>query len=127
MGTETLLHLGDGLGQKANFQFDHAMSHRRIMGEMAPLTTFSAIPYFIDPLVNEAAWHMDHQQAHNDFTVTIPVWFGWEVAGTIAPPQNVIDTNLDTPEKKTWWLFANHQTHFTAESVLSTESVFPFW
>ena len=127
MGTETLLHLGDGLGQRANFQFDHAMSHRTIWGHMAPLTGYSALPYFLDPLNNIPPWHREHQQAHDDFLSALPAAYGWEIFAMQAPQPNLIDTNLDKPEQRTWWLFVNHQAHYVAETTLSGTSTYQFW
>lgn len=127
MATETLLHLGDGLGQKENFQFDHAMSHRNILGAMAPLYHWSAVPYWVDPQLTIGPWYRDHQQAHNDFVGELPPAFGWTTFGFIGTHQNLIDTKISNPDQRSFWLFANHIEHFIGENVLPWELTFPFW
>jgi hypothetical protein len=92
----------------------------------AGLTRFSAIPYLIDPQLNIGIWHLDHGQAHDDFTLALPGGFGF-TGGIINPTIDFVDMNFDNPDQLTWWTFANHQQHLIAQSVLPQELVFPFF
>lgn len=136
----SLLHLppspdpkGPGFGIKRPFQdetfaFEHSMSHRRLLGSMAPLPRFSTIPYVLNPGTNLGDWHQDHQQAHNDFTVTLPGWFGFPVTTFIHPGYDLQDTDLRNRNVRTWWTFQNEYTHRIAENIQNSELwIFPFW
>lgn len=125
MAQTALLHFGSGLGQASAFTFDHVMEHRKLLGGMSPLDRFSVLPYFLDPFANRPDWHMNHQQAHNDGMANLPSWFGETTVG-IPTNKNVIDTNLDIPRKKTWWMHVNKMEHQIASSVLQ-DLVYPFW
>lgn len=118
------------------WQFDHAVAHRELLGAMSlPITSaplsgglarFSAIPYFIDPQTNASFWHLEHGQASNDAAVTLPGYFGG-TTGIINPPTDFVDMNFANAELLSWWAFANHQFHMTAQGVLPAELTFPFW
>lgn len=110
------------------FAFDHAMTHRNGLGVMSPLDRFSAIPYFVDPMQNigtpASMWHLDHQAAHNDALANLPTQFG---ASTIGLRIGGIlrDYNLDNPDQRKWWEFANHQEHFVGGNTISPNIQFP--
>lgn len=148
MAIATLLTEPRGPGQDATFSFEHAMAHRELTGGMAtavevfdPLTGtafilpgttglagFSALPYGpLDPQLHASLWHLDHGQAHSDAQQRLPDFFGFTSFGRMNPAPNFVDFNLQRPGHRTWWTFANHHDHLTAQSVLPQELVFPFW
>ena len=99
------------------------MAHRTLMGALAPLDQFSVVPYSLDPMRNidvpGSDWHLDHQQAHNDFTTAL----------AIKPPQILLDSNLAQQDDQPWWTFANHLEHYEGQSAvqLATVLTFPSW
>jgi hypothetical protein len=116
--------------QEPTFSFEHAMSHRRLLGAMAPLTRFSVIPYGpITPGYNTGDWHLDHEQAHDDFQLTIPGWFGIPTSGIINPVYPLVETDFRNEDQLKWWTFHNFQEHLTGENALNwqEEFTFPFW
>jgi len=126
------------------WEFDHAQAHRELLGAMATLVPditgdeffrgtgglsgFSAIPYFVDPQRNTGAWHLDHGQAHKDFQVTLPRYFGSTTVGFINPTStDFVDMDFEQQEMLAWWTFANYQQHLIAAGVLPQTLTFPFW
>lgn len=110
------------------FDFEHAMAHREVLAVMAPLSNYSAIPYFIEPWPlpfppypdPATDWRLDHQQAHNDFSSAMPGYFLAEHVGFGIPDnQNLLENDLNNEASRTWWTFANHQEHFIASGVIS--------
>lgn len=140
MSIVALLRRPDNPTSLAAFEFEHAMAHRTLYATMGPLHRWSVLPYFLDPShhVDTPAshWHLRHQQAHNDFTSSIPSGYERMDAG-VPTSQILIDSNLDNAESRTWWTFANHTEHFIAnESMLplpntgtrtGLPSSFPWW
>jgi hypothetical protein len=123
------------------FAFQHAMSHRNYLGQMAPLTRFSSIPYWLDPI--QAAdkpssnWNINHTFAHRDFITTLPAAYS---PNAPQPPssglfigEDLRDYNLANDEQRRWWTFANQQEHYNADAVTLPMSAtrpnmtFPFW
>ena len=109
------------------YAFEHQMAHRQYLAIMAPLSRFSALPYFIEPwpfplppLPTFAdAWNLDHQQAHNDFLANLPAFWASSTIGIPRPlNQNLIDSNLNDEANRTWWTFANHQEHYTSDNAI---------
>jgi len=134
MALASLLHMSLEPRAFRTFFFEEAMAHRTQLGAMAPLTRFSALPYFIDPpKVEDGMWRLDHQQAQNDANSTIPTW------GEPAPPypgnlqvsvpttQNLIDVDFNNSAERTFWTFANHHEQFVAVGFLPRQLTFPFW
>lgn len=126
------------------WQFDHAQAHRELLGAMAlavpapvaneffagtgGLTRYSAIPYFIDPQFNTGVWHLDHGQAHSDFQLTLPGFFGSTVTGVINPTStDLVAMDFSQQGLLTWWTFVNHEQHLTATNTLPQQLTFPFW
>lgn len=139
--TATLMVLPDvdNSRWRSVWEFDHAMAHRQYLALMAPLNRFSAIPYFIEPLPAPTPpfprpadlWSLDHQQAHNDYQLSLPsIWGTTEVGFGIPSTQNLIDTDLNAAESRSWWTHANHQQHYIADNAilpLTTPGTYPFW
>lgn len=118
----TLLNIDDPL-----FDFEHAMAHREVLAVMAPLSRYSAIPYFIEPWPQPfppfpapgTDWRQDHQQAHNDLTVALPGFWGADNIGFGIPQsQNLIDNDLNNPGSRPWWTFTNHMEHYVANTSI---------
>jgi hypothetical protein len=139
MARVSLLHMGDGLGQRAAFEFEHAMAHRNALGVMSPLTRFSVIPYLIDPMQHgnrpAGKWSLNHQQAHDDALRYLPSQFGSADRGLYIG-QDLVDSNLDNPRQRTWWIFQNHMEHYIGGSTIipnvpipppAPQWVYPFW
>lgn len=129
MPLATLLVLPDVDNQRWRdvWEFDHAFAHREYYAVMAPLTRFSALPYFIEPLppptppfpTDADDWNLNHQQAHNDFALALPAFYNDSSIGFGIPnSQNLVDSNLNDPETRTWWTFANHQEHYIANNAI---------
>jgi hypothetical protein len=90
------------------------------------LSGFSAVPYMIDPQQNLGPWHLDHNQAHQDFQFTLPGFFGSTVHGRLAT-QDYVDMNFQNQSLMQWWVFANEQQHRIGLSVLPRQLVtFPW-
>lgn len=117
------------------------MAHRNALGVMSPLHRFSVIPYFIDPMVQNdppaGAWHLNHQQAHNDAANHLPEEFGSGILG-IALWANLLDYNLEDPDSRAWWTFTNHLEHYVGSNTILPQSApqppppapqwtYPFW
>lgn len=138
MSRANLLHMGDTPAQQAVFAFEHAMAHRNAFGVMSPLNRFSVLPYFIDPMRKDAPaqkWNLNHQQAHNDALQHLPSEFGSPTVGLFIG-QNLIDTDLNDPRQRQWWIFQNHQEHYIGGNTIlpnvnfpppAPQWVFPFW
>jgi hypothetical protein len=131
MAQSTLLNSSDPW-----FAFEHSMAHRAALGIMAPLDRFSAIPYFVEPDLGDnqpaSMWNLDHQQAHNDALQNLPSAYGATAIG-LAIGQNLVDSNLDDPEQRTWFTFQNFMEHYVGANTIlpapgpETEWTFPFW
>lgn len=110
------------------FSFEHAMAHRNAMGVMSPLTRFSVIPYFIDPVErdvsNASKYQLNHQQAHNDALLHLPTEFGAPTIG-LRFGQNLIDYDLRNPASKKLWAFYNHQEHYVGGNTILPNVQFP--
>lgn len=106
---------------KTAFNFDHAMQHRNNFQVMAPLHQWTVLPYFIDPAQSQetpgSKWHLNHQQAHNDFTSALPSDFQRDAVG-IPTSQILLDSNLGDPGSLAWWTFINHQEHYIASAIV---------
>ena len=159
MARATLLNVFDPW-----FGFEHAMAHRNALAVIGfqpaggtvtnpiparpPLSKFSAIPYFIDPMQNTGRragkWHLNHQQAHDDAFRNLPsqyyfappppgtlgsVTFGLRIGG------NLVDTSFADDRQLKWWEFQNHIEHYVGSTVIAPapapkpapQSIFPFW
>lgn len=120
------------------FTFEHSMAHRNALGVMSPLDRFSAIPYFIDPMIGEPtagdSWNLNHQQAHNDALTHLPSYFGASTAG-LAIGQDLRDTDFNNPGQRKWLEFQNHQEHYVGGNTITPNVpltppfmwVYPFW
>lgn len=124
MTSATLLHYPDDERSRSVFAFEHAMAHRVYYQVMSPLHRWSAMPYFIAPKppISQTArraslWHLDHQQAHNDFNEALPSDWNSDKVG-IPTTQILLDSDLTDPGSLSWWVFANHQEHYTASAIL---------
>jgi hypothetical protein len=97
------------------------MAHRTLYAVMGPLDQFSVLPYLIDPPqhtdVRASKWHLNHQQAHDDFILAVPAGYENPAIG-IPTSQILVDSDLSNPESRTWWTFANHQEHYIAEGTV---------
>lgn len=132
MSLASLLVIPDNPVGQATFGFEHAMAHRGLLGAMAPLDRFSVIPYFIHPqTLPSGGWRMDHQQAHDDFRVNLPVFWGWYQIGTeeygVGSGQSLQD--IYSQDHLQWWTFVNNMDHYVAANLLPLEFelTFPFW
>lgn len=139
MARVSLLHRGDGLGQRQAFDLEHAMAHRNALGVMHPLTRFSIVPYLIDPMqaagTPASQWHMNHQQAHNDALDNLPSAFGSGTTG-LRVGGILADSDLDKPSQFRWWMFQNHTEHYVGGNTInpnvqlpppSPQWIYPFW
>jgi hypothetical protein len=138
MARVSLLHMGDGLGQRAAFELEHAMAHRNALGIINPLTRFSVIPYFIDPMQLQRPaqkWNLNHQQAHNDALTHLPAEFGASTVGLFVG-QNLVDTDMTNERQRKWWIFQNHMEHYVGGNTIlpnvifpppAPQWIFPFW
>lgn len=114
------------------FAFEHAMAHRSGLGVMSPLDRFSAIPYFVEPVGDNAParwWALNHQTAHNDAMNNLPSYYGAEAVG-LRIGQNLIDWNLADERQVKMWTFINHQEHLDGGSTYLPATArmrFPFW
>jgi hypothetical protein len=148
MSLVSILTMTQGLGAAETFAFEHAMAHRNYLGQMAPLTRFSVIPYLLDPMIDNPSiaasnWHLNHQQAHNDALTSIPSYYVNPRTGEAWPEgetevglfigTDLRDTDLNNEGQRKWWLFLNHQEHYVANGVTLPASIdpppqtFPFW
>jgi hypothetical protein len=128
MARVSLLRMGDGLGQRAAFELEHAMAHRNALGVMAPLPRFSVIPYLVEPMQVGARpttqWHLNHQQAHDDALSNLPSQFGSTSIG-LRIGRDLADYNLEDPRQRTWWIFQNHMEHYIGGSTILPQVQFP--
>lgn len=121
-------------GNDPAFAFEHARSHSQFFGLMSPLTRFSVLPYLLDPESDVSTpageWNLNHQQAHNDFLLTLPSYFGATRTG-IPISQVMVDVNLNDPEQRTWWEFTNLIEHQMGGQTSPPPGYrgwqFPFW
>ena len=121
MSQPTLLYYPSDPHGAAAFAHEHRMQHRTLnsaLGEITPSLTFGVEPYFLDPIFNDGKFHMNHWQAHIDALTNLPGYFGATTVTGVFLNQNLIDTNLDNAEQRTWWTFQNHMEHRLARSVL---------
>ena len=116
------------------WSFDHAMAHRYVMQVMGPLTQWTSMPYFIDPMNYDAqpatVWPQYHGQAHSDMNSFLPPY-------PTAPPgdvgiqtsQNLVDTPYNDPGSQSWWTFANHREHVVATDAIqyNRQGTIPWW
>jgi hypothetical protein len=143
MALPTLLRIGDSQGERADFAWEHVMSHRALYAAMAPLTTYSVMPYL--PLPdnapdNDFMWRFNHQSAHNDALTALPSWpyriiLGLPAAQVPSPlpigvpnNQNLVDTDFADQGRRRFWTFVNHDEHYAAQIVLPeiSEWIYPF-
>jgi hypothetical protein len=137
MALVTLLNINDPA-----FGFENAMATRNELGVMSPLTRFSVIPYFLDPIMPVMPtpadwWNLNHQQAHNDAMNALPYAYLSDIDLSFAVGANLVDTDLNDPEERSWWTFINHLEHFVSSNAIlpnpqipPTEGpifVYPFW
>lgn len=119
------------------FAFEHMMSHRNAFGVISPLTRFSILPYWLDPLtgvsVRGGDWHQRHQQAHNDAALSLPSHPGSHTPG-VAIWSNLKEWNLSDPIQAEAWAFDNHMEHMVAATTVlppgtpsAPVTTFPFW
>jgi hypothetical protein len=119
------------------FTFHHAMAHRNALGIMAPLTRYSVVPYFVDPMLALASagpWQLNHQQAHNDALADFPTYFDSMHVG-LRVGQNMVDTDLNDPVERSWFQFQNHMEHYIGAQTFAPPPTvqprvtwtFPFW
>lgn len=129
MSTAALTNRADPI-----FDFHHAMSHRTLYATMFPLSQFSVMPYFIEPVPSTGQrpgtdWPLDHQQAHDDYANALPPYYSATRVGFGIPTmQNLVDTI--SPESDQWWIFTNFMEHFLAEDAtqpLPTGAQTPDW
>ena len=129
------------------YEFEHMMQHREYFAIMSPLDRFSVLPYLLDPAfgteIRAGPWNLHHQQAHNDFSETVPAYWNAQTVGFGISANNImVDSNQDDPESRTWFTFLNHQEHYiTNEAILPLPAselsppgwwnevtlVYPFW
>lgn len=123
MSLPTLLTVPQGPYEQSTFAFEHRMAHRNLALSMSPMDRFSVAPYFFDPQINSGGWLMNHQQAHNDFRVNLPVMWGWWQIGTreygVDSSQNLQDVQMTDPGQLTWWTFVNHMDHLIATDLIA--------
>lgn len=119
-------------GNNPAFSFDHYRSHVDFYGLMAPLSRFSVLPYLIDPESDistpAGVWNLNHQQAHNDFLLTLPAYAGATTTG-IPMSQVLVEPGLNDPVQQTWWTFSNlieHQMGSIATVGFRGTPVYPF-
>lgn len=110
MSTAYLLKMPDDPLGQATYFFEEAMAHRTLLGAMSPLDRFSVLPYLLDPFLDNGMWFLNHQQAQNDALTTLVPLFG---------ATNLVDTDMDNPEQRTWFEFVNHQELYVATGLLS--------
>lgn len=142
MPLATLMNFNDPI-----YDFEHAMAHRAYYAVMSPLSDYSVLPYFIEPMPRTPPpppatnWRLNHQQAHNDYRAAIPGYWGADSIGFGIPQsQNMIDSSFTDPSDMPWWTFVNHQEHYTANDAIlplswtdpqtwlrGTEPAYPFW
>lgn len=106
----TLLYVEQNPRSRAAYDFDHAMTHRAA----ARLLPQATSPVVFDPSyqtgVRATAWHQDHQQNHDTFTLAVASLYNVPVA--LPAPIPLMDSSLDEAASRTWWTFANFQAHF---------------
>jgi hypothetical protein len=129
MASVTLMRMGNGLGQRSAYNFEHAMAHRAVLGVIGfqpgikppstivpppwpavkprpPLSQYSVVPYFIEPpqgqKVGAGKWHLNHQQAHNDALQNIPSRYFWQ--SPVTPPPATPPPPPPAPTKITYGL-----------------------
>jgi hypothetical protein len=121
MAAPSLLDMRD-----SGFAFEHVMAHRLYLGVMSPLTRFSVIPYFIDPMTAKRpadGWHLNHQQAHNDALNNLPAQYLGDIAAGVG--SDLADTNLDNPASRSWWTFFNRIEHYVGSNTILPQPVTP--
>jgi len=104
------------------FSWENAMSHKVIAYDLA-LEGLSPIPPFsFDPMqgTDEPAspWHLQHQQAHNDFLAALPTSAGASSTG-IPIGWILVDTTFSDPGQLQWWTFANQNEHLAAMAAIA--------
>lgn len=126
MSLATLLTVPTDQYSKSAFAFEHRMAHRALSLTMGPMSQFSVAPYFFDPQTNSGGWLQNHQQAHNDFRVNLPVRWGWwgtlTQAYGVDSSQNLQDVDMNDPGQRRWWTWVNHQDHLIAADLRGYQS-----
>ena len=112
-----------------------------MLGAMAPLTRFSALPYLLDPIPAYPSfairfWMLNHQQAQTDAIETTPTW-DWPGPGyppypgtldvSVPENQNLQDTHFTNPGQRTWFQFANHMEMYVLSANLPQLLTLPAW
>lgn len=103
------------------FVFEH-MQQTQALWTAMQIAGLSVLPYVLDPAYDTeipgSAWHLNHQQSHDDFNAALPSYRG---SLTVGIPQNeiLIDSNLANADQLTWWTFINHQEHYVANNTIS--------
>jgi hypothetical protein len=118
------------------FSFEHAMSHRTFFGVMSPLTRFSVLPYFLDPMdgtnLEAGNWHLNHQQAHDDAYSALPQYYSAKPIG-IPGGSILVNVDFDNADAVKWWEFTNMVEHqVLTATILPSPSpniqwTYPFW
>ena len=114
MAHPTLLNMDDPW-----FEWQHAMSHRDFLGVMSPLTRFSVIPYWLEPITDQrpaGPWRFNHQQAHLDAMNNLPATYLGEIVPGTAVNANLVDSNLDDAWNRSWITFQNHMEHYVGSA-----------
>ena len=120
MALQTLLHFSNEPRAAAAFAFEHWMQHKTLLAAVhgaTPEMTVGVNPYWLDPTFNNGKFHLNHGQAHLDALQNVPSYFGALKEVGLAN-QNLVDTDLDDEERRTWWTFQNHTEHRLGRSVL---------
>jgi len=101
-----------------SFPWEHQNAHRELLGALSPLYRYSTLPYFMTPL-DQSLPRLIHQQAHLDAMPT----------PAVALSPNLLDTwpKDKNRESLSWWLFANHNSHYIAQNEMDSELTYPFW
>ena len=90
---------------QAAFAFDHDMIHRFTLDKMPPVSRTWQFDPTYSPNEFSSSWHLNHQQAHNDFNSALQ----------IPSPNSILkETNLNEARTLTWWTFINHAEHYQA-------------
>lgn len=125
MSLPTLLTAPTDRYSQGAYEFDHRMAHRTLSLNMPPMSRFSVAPYFFSPQTNTGGWLQNHQQAHNDFRVSLPVMWGWWEIETqeygVFSTQNLQDVNMNDPRQLAWWTWVNSMDHMIAEDLLVSQ------
>ena len=127
------------------FPFVHAMEHRAMLGIMSPLTRFSGLPYFVEPMIGGLLpaqnWNLNHQSAQDDMLRNVPTQYAWQYIITTSPNPtpppptittqtdptityglkiggDLMDYDLADPRQRIWWTWQNLQDHMAASRMV---------